>query len=161
MAYFLYCGLTSHIISTNSHFLSFRISECRNNLGTLKVTRLLLHARRLLELQKITLVILLAILLFQHLLDTCFVYCHCHMSSLWYNHIFFYMIKLTASRVLVIFLSSINNTGSIVLTTGFPGFAPLSNWLNYLMTDAAYLSPKILIPSSSGICVKITCTDIL
>ena len=63
----------------------------------------------------------------------------------------FYLIKLTTSRVLVIFSPSVNNTGSIGWITGFPVISPFPNSLNYLMAAVTDFSPKILMPRFSGI----------
>ena len=63
----------------------------------------------------------------------------------------FYLIKLTTSRVLVMFSPSVNNTGSIYWITGFPVISPFTNSLNYLMAAVKDFSPKILMPRFSGI----------
>ena len=139
-------------------FFSLWISTCRNNPGTSKVTTSLppcvLSTRVANNTSSDT--------SGDATVSPYFSYLHCllpsaHVLPLIRPYIF-YIIKLTSSRFLVLLFSSVNNVGSIGWTTSFPGIAPLSNWLNYLMMSTTYFSTKILMPQFPSICVNITTT---
>ena len=140
----------------NERFLSFRSYACRNAPGTLKVTTSLPSCAS-------TTIVVNNIV--DATVSTYFRYLHCLLPS---AHVLLLMcpsllslIKLNASRFLVILYYSVNNVGSIGWIPCFPGISLFSNWLNYWMMVATDLSPKILMPRFAEILVNITSTALL